>query len=245
MKRHLVVALAALVILPQLAAAQSGDGLWGPRIRITPFVGISPSFKQIGEVFVATDTDNTIRDYEVRFASGIGMGVAGSFRLWNRFAIIGSGMWQMRDEGEMIDFGDQIVYEIDGSNLWMVKAGMSMSMREIEPDLQLRRLNATVYVAPALVHDAPRAQVWTPASAAQAHTYSAVNFGAEAEMPMANNKIAFVVGLDDYLIFWDETKANTRVQGYFQSREPSAVTAVDLSRSQMVVLRAGLTFRFF
>jgi hypothetical protein len=245
MKRHFVVALAALVILPQLAAAQSGDGLWGPRLRITPFVGISPSFKQFGEAVVATDTDISVREYEVRFASGFGMGVSGSLRLWDRFAIIGSGMWSTRDEGELIDFADEILYEIDGTNFFMAKAGVSMSLREIEPDLQLRRLNATLYVAPALVHDRPKTEVFTPVAAAQAQTYTALNFGAEAEMPLANNKLAFVIGMEDYMIFWDETKANGRVQGYFQAREPSAVTAVDPERSQLWVLRLGMTWRFF
>jgi hypothetical protein len=245
MKRHLVGALAALVILPQLAAAQSGEGFWGPLIRITPFVGISPNFKQTGEAVVATSTDISVHDYEVRFASGFGMGVAGEFRFWNRFSVIGSAMWSSRGDGELLDFEDEVRYEIDGTNFWMAKAGVSMKLREVVPDMQLRRLNASLYIAPAIIHDRPKVEIFTPAAASVAYTHPAINIGAEAEMPISNNKMAFVLGLEDYMVFWDDAKARGRVEGTIQQRSPDATVAVETRRSQLWVLRAGLTWRFF
>jgi hypothetical protein len=246
MKRHLVAALAALVILPQMAAAQSGEGLWGPHIRITPFLALSPGFNQTGEAFLGANGGLEVHDYEVRFASGYGVGVGTQLRFWNRFSLVGSAMYASRGDGEMIDFTDDTRYEIDGSDYYTVKAGLSLSMREFESDLQLRRLNATVYVAPALVHERPKTEMFTPAQSAQAKTYPAVNFGAEAEMPFANNKMAFTLGLEDYMIFWDQQAAGDRVEGYMQWQYgPTATVDVETSRSQMWVMRAGLSFRFF
>ena len=245
MKRHLVVALAALVVLPHLAAAQQGDVGWGPRLRVTPFVGISPNFKQTGEAIVGTDQSITVHDYEARFASGFGMGVGAEFNVWNRFSIIGSGMWSSRGDGELLDFEDEVRYETDGTNLWLLKAGLAMRLREIEPDLQLRRLNATIYVAPAVVMDRPKVEVFTPTSARRNYTHTALNIGAEAEMPISNNKMGFVLGLEDYMIFWDDNKASGRVGGYIQQRSPDAIVQVETRRSQVWVLRAGLTWRFF
>jgi hypothetical protein len=244
MKRHFVGALAALAMLPQLATAQSGD-VWGPHIRFTPFVALSPGFKQVGEAFLFNDGSLEVHDYEVNFASGFGMGVATQLRFWNRFSLIGSATYSTRGDGEIIDFTDNTRYEIDGSDFYTVKAGLSLSMREVESDLQMRRLNATVYVAPALVHERPKTEMFTPEQSAQVKTYPALNFGAEAEMPFANNKMAFVLGLEDYMIFWDQQAAGDRVEGYMQWQYPNATAEVEASRSQMWVLRAGLAFRFF
>lgn len=245
MKRHFVAALAALAILPQLAAAQSGEGMWGARIRIAPVVTISPAFKQIGEAFVGTTNGISVHDYEVRFAHGFGVGVTGQLRMWDRFSIMGSGMFTSRGDGELIDFDDEVRYEIDGTNQIMATAGISMSLREFEPDLQLRRLNASVHVAPAIVHDRPSAETFTPAQSAVAFTYAAANIGAQAEMPIANNKLAFVLGIDDYLILWDDSKARHRVEGYMQWTNPGAVVDVESRRSHMWSFHAGLSWRFF
>lgn len=243
MKRHLVVALAALLVIPRLAFAQ--DIGWGPALKVTPFIGISPNFKQTGEAIVATDNSISVHDYELRFASGFGMGLAAEYRLWNRFSVLASGMWSSRGDGELIDFEDELVYEMDGSNFWLAKAGFAMRLREVEPDLQLRRLNATVFVAPAIVHDRPKVEVFTPAAASRNYTHTALNIGAEAEMPMANNKMAFVVGLEDYMTFWDDSKARGRIEGTLQQRLPDATVAVETRRSQIWIFRMGLTWRFF
>ena len=245
MKRHLVVALAALVFIPHLAAAQQGDVGWGPMLRITPFVGISPNFKQTGEAVVLTDQSISVHDYEVRFASGFGLGLGAEFNFWNRFSIIGSGMWSSRGDGELIDFEDELIYEVDGTNLWLAKAGLAVRLREIEPDLQLRRLNATIYVAPAIVHDRPKKETFTPPSAARVYTHAALNIGAEAEMPVSNNKMGFVLGLEDYMVFWEDSKAVGRVGGTLRQRTPDASVLLETRRSHIWVLRAGLNWRFF
>ena len=243
MKRHLVVALLALVASPGLAAAQ--DVGWGPALRITPFVGVSPNFTQTGEALVQSGSGSDMRDYELRFASGLGMGIAAEFRFWNRFAIIGSGMWSSRGDGELRDFQDELIYEVDGTNLWLAKAGLSVQLRETKPDLQLRRLNATIFAAPALVHDAPKKEPLTPVAAGRKSTHHALNLGAEAEMPFANNKMSFVLGLEDYMVFWDDTDARGRVEGTLQQSMPGAVITVEPRRSHIWILRAGLSWRFF
>ena len=245
MKRHLVVAFAALAVFPHLAAAQQGDVGWGPRLRVTPFVGISPNFKQTGEAIVATDNSVSVHDYEARFSSGFGMGVAAEFNVWDRFSVIGSGLWSSRGDGELLDFEDEVRYEVDGTNLWLIKAGVAVRLREIEPDLQLRRLNATIFIAPAIVMDRPKVEVFTPQSAGRPYTHTALNIGAEAELPISNNKMGFVLGLEDYMVFWDDNKAVGRTGGYIQQRSPDAIVAVETRRSHIWMLRFGLNWRFF
>jgi hypothetical protein len=244
MKRHLVVAFAALLILPRLAAAQASDVGWGPALRITPFVAVSPNFKQTGEAVVFTDNGISSHEYEMRFASGFGLGVAAEYRFWNRFTVLASGMWSSRGDGELVDFEDELIYEVDGTNLFLAKGAVSMRLREIDPDLQLRRLNASLYAGPAIVHDRPKKELFTPAAAAVAKTHMALNMGAEAEMPISNNKMAFVLGLEDYMIFWDNDDARGRVEGTLQRQIPDATVAVEAKRSHLWALRFGLTWRF-
>lgn len=104
----------------------------------------------------------------------------------------------------------------------MANAGVSMKMRDIAPDTQLRRLNASIYVAPAVVHDRPKVEIFTPAAAGVAYTHPALNFGAEPESRSRTNKMAFVIGLEDYMIFWDDEKSAGRVEGTIQQRAPDA-----------------------
>jgi hypothetical protein len=245
MKRHLVVAFAALLVIPRLAAAQASDVGWGPKLRITPFVGVSPNFKQTGEAVVLTNSGISSHDYDLNFASGFGMGVNVEYLFWNRFAVVAGGMWSSRGDGELTDFEDELIYEVDGTNLWVAKGALVVRLREIDPDRQLRRLNANIFAGPALIHDRPKKELFTPASAGVTQNHIALNLGAEAEMPISNNKMGFVLGLEDYMIFWDDADSRGRVEGTLQARTPDATVAVETKRSHMWVLRFGLTWRFF
>jgi hypothetical protein len=244
MKRHLVVAFAALLVVPRLAAAQASDAGWGPKLRITPFVGVSPSFVQTGEAVVLTNNGIGVHDYDLDFASGFGMGVNVEYLVWNRFAVVAGGMWSSRSDGDLVDFEDERIYEIDGTNFWMVKGAVAVRLREIDPDLQLRRLNASIFLGPALIHDRPKTELFTPAAAGAVQNHLAINMGAEAEMPFSNNKMAWVLGLEDYMVFWDADDARGRVEGTLQSVTPDATVAVEPRRSHLWILRFGLTWRF-
>ena len=243
MKRHLVVAFAALLVVPRLAAAQASDVGWGPKLRITPFVGVSPSFVQTGEAVVLTNSGIATHDYDLDFASGFGMGLNVEYNFWNRFAVVGGGMWSSRSDGELVDFEDERIYEIDGANFWIAKAALAVRLREIDPDLQLRRLNASLYAGPAIIHDRPKKELFTPPAAGVTQNHIALNMGAEAEMPFSNNKMAWVLALEDYMIFWDNDDARGRVEGTLQAVTPDAAVAVEPRKSHLWILRFGLTWR--
>ena len=244
MKRHLVVAFATLLVLPHPAAAQASDAGWGPSLRITPFVGISPNFTQTGDAAVLTTNGISLHEYEYRFASGFGVGLSAEYRLWNRFVVIGSGRWSTRGDAELTDFDDQLIYQTEGTNLFMAKAALGVRLRDSDSDLQLRRLNATVFAGPAIIHDRPKSDAFTSPGAGVAKTHLALNLGAEAELPFSNNKMGFVIGLEDNMIFWDNDDIQARVQGPIQSQNPGSQIAVEANNSHLWVLRLGLAWRF-
>jgi hypothetical protein len=125
----------------------------------------------------------------------------------------------------------------------MGKLGVLMRYRE-DSEMQLRRLNAAMFVGPAFIHEVPESSRFSSTNL-DARNHFGVNFGIEAEMPFSNQMFALHAALEDYVIFWDETamqeKLNSRILNTFGSE---AAAEVDADHSNMVVLRLGLSFRF-
>lgn len=247
MKRHWVLALAALVALPCVVQAQ-GDPGWGPVVRVTPFVGLSPGFSQEGHATVLVPEGLSSHAYRLEHGSSLLFGVNGEFRAWNRFSIIAGGAWSSRGQGRLIDFQDELIYDeqngLEGSTLWMAKAGLGMRLREVRPDVQLRKLNASLFIAPALIHDRAKTSAFTPAAATNNVNHWALNLGADAEMPLANDRLAFQLAFEDWIVLWDEDNYGTRIAPYIQQAQPGAAVAIDADNSHIVIFRAGLSWRF-
>jgi hypothetical protein len=241
MKRHWVFALAALVAVPRLAPAQ-GDSGWGPEFRITPYIGISPGIKQSG-VATTLNSNGTISQgrYTLDYSSAMPLGVNAEYRFWERWGVIAGGAWASRSNGTLTDLEALTRARADGATFWMAKAALALKLREYNRDMQLRRLNATVFIGPALIHDEPKASALTPASARGSVNQLGLNFGADAELPLANPKLAFQAGLEDWMVTWDEEGYGARIMPYFPS---STAIAIETKRTHMWVLRFGLSFRF-
>jgi hypothetical protein len=243
MKRHWVVALIALAALPCVGHAQS-TSVWGPAIRLTPYIGISPGITQEGVAFVFVNGSTDAREYELEFGAGLQGGVNAEYRFWNRFSGIAGLAYARRGGERLIDFGDELVYETDATNLWMAKAGLAMRLAEPNAELQLRRLNASIFIAPALIHDVPSTTVFSPPAAGQSVNHWGLNLGADAELPLGNDRMAFNAGVEDWIVFWNDDGYRNRIEPYIQSQNPGAVVAVEPENTHMVVLRFGLTWRF-
>jgi hypothetical protein len=242
MKRHWVLALATLVALPCMAQAQ-GDPGWGPYVRVTPWLGVSPGFTQQGEALVVDDDGFGSHPYELKYGSSVSAGLNVEVRVWNQFAVIGGAAWSSRGQGDLVNFEDELIYDYEGSTLWIVKAGLAMRLREVRPDLQLRRLNASIFVAPAFIADIPKTTFLTPSGSGGNVHHFGINLGAEAELPLSNDRLAFQVGFEDYIIFWDDEDFSDRVGGYIRTSHPGAGIAIDTDNSHMVMLRFGLSYR--
>lgn len=244
MKRHWVFALAALVAVPRPASAQSDMG-WGPRLRITPFVGISPGITQEGDAFTSQAGTITRHPYEMELNSGVALGVNAEYRVWNRFSIVGEGVWSTRGSGTLTDARDARVDTISGSNYWIAKVAAAMRLREHNPDMQLNQLDGSIFVGPAYIRDAPKVELNTPAGARAAITQIGLNVGADAELPLANNRLALQVGLEDFIIFWDEAAYAGRIGSVLQQRIPTIdAVGIDAGNTSLWIGRVGLTFRF-
>lgn len=244
MKRHWVIALAVLVAIPRLGHAQ-GDPGWGPVFTVTPFVGISPGIKQKGTALVTSGTTTTAHGYRIDSSSSVPLGIALEGRFWNRFSVIAEGAWAGRADAKLIDFEDEVVYSMDGSDYWLGKLALAMRLREADPSMQLRRLDASIFLGPAYIRDDPRVNSLTPALSSLTVSQWGLNMGANAEMPMSNKRLAFQLGLENFMVFWDNASYRYRVQGYVEQTNPSTSSVVlDAKKTNFWIMRGGLTFHF-
>lgn len=244
MKRHLVFALATLLVLPRLGQAQN-DQDWGPKFRVTPWVGVSPGINQNGIATVFANGATTAHEYRLEMSSSVPVGVNVDYRFWKRFAVVGGGMWSSRGDDRLIDFEDELIYRTTGSNLWMAKLGGAVHLREEQDEMQLRHLNASVFIAPAFIHDAPKDNLAIPSISQTSVNSWGLNIGAEGELPLSDTRFAFQVGLEDWIMWWDEAKYSARVQAYLQQGVANlSAVALEAEKTHLWVGRIGLSYRF-
>jgi hypothetical protein len=244
MRIRSLVALTFLLAAPRLAPAQATD--WGAAFRITPFIAFSPSFRQLGEATVITNTGAVVvHDVDTEFNSGFGMGVTAEVQIRDAFTIMASGMWSSRSDGFITDRQDEAVYEMDGTNFWIVKAGFGLRLRDFERnDMKLWHVNATIFAGPAIIKDDPKSESTTSLAARTSGTHTALNFGAEGELPIWDDRLALMAAAEDYMIFWNGDSVQGRVANALQSTYPAADVTVNGGHSHMWQFRFGVNFHF-
>ena len=245
MKRHWVFAFAALAVLPRLGHAQMDTG-WGPRLRITPFVGISPSINQKGFAAVFVGANTTEHQYTLNIGSGMPAGLDVEYRFYKRFGVLAGGMWTSRGASYLDDFTEEERYPTTGNTLFIGKFGPTLHLQEGDPDMQLKRLNATIYAAGAFIHDSPKSNIAITSLSTTGLNQWGLNLGANGELPLADTRFAFQAGLEDFIIFWDKANYSRRIQAYLEAYQNSKIVAVaaDPEKTHLFVGRIGLTFRF-
>ena len=244
MRRCLALALLYGALLPCAARAQT-ERNWGAIFRVTPSLGYSPKFRQQGDVEIVTSSGAALHAYELEFATGIPVGLNLEMRFWNRFAVVAGGTWSARGEGTISDLDDDITYRAAGSDFLMAKLGLAVRLREDVPDIQYRQLNGSLFVAPAIIRDSGKDVPFAPVAVTTTAQHFGVNFGVDAELPLASRHIAFTAGIEDWLIFWNSDDYLPRVAAYLEQKPaPQTVSGIDAGKSHMLVVRAGLTFSF-
>lgn len=251
MKRHVLIVVTALSTLPAAVAAQLPRGIdegWGPLIRLTPFVGWSPGFNASGDLAIAPgNAPGTIQPatFEFDYASGPASGVNLELRAFDRFSLIGGVAWSSRGHTTFATADPAVFIQEAGSDLYFAKAGGAVRFREIDPDLQLRRLNASVFLAGAYIHERPEVLLFSNSRFTSSRNHFGVNFGAEGELPLANRRFAFHGGLEDFVVFWNESAIEDRLAGSIEADFGSgSVAAADADHSHIWVVRLGFSVRF-
>jgi hypothetical protein len=244
MKRIIVAALAAMIILPTYSSAQMYQldrPQWGPRIRVTPFIGFAPAVSRTEQwTFLANGFAVDDR-YDVQLATGPAAGVSVETQLVERLALMVSAAWVTRGETIEESRGTSTRFVHNGSNFLFGKAALALRLREQVSELQVHTLTGTLFVGPAVVREMPKADPSAPNPVLlDPSMYYGVNFGLDALIPVVSDKVTFQAGVEDYYIWWNDTEMARRNDIAAGGTVQSAVTT-DPSHNWLI--RAGVSLR--
>jgi len=248
MKRPLFSAMMAIAFLPGICAAQSfapglGRPAHGPRIRITPFLGQAPSVSRLERWTVTgVGVTSNVNDYDVKLASGPAAGASLEVLAVDRVALIGSVALVSR--GRTSEYSGAASYSYDGSNFLFAKGAIALRLNEQDSELQVHSLTATLFAGPAYIREMPKHDSTTSALLLAPLTHWAVNFGANAEIPLGWDSFSLQAGVEDYYTWWNNGEVARRNDAYNRTVNGlTTSTVVEADPSHMWLFRIGFSIQ--
>ena len=245
MKRTVLVLLAA-GLLPAGADAQlmaPDNTPWGPRVRLTPFVGQAPTVSRSERWNVFANGFSQTSAADVDLGAGPALGAVLEVRAVERFSFVASGMYISRGRTREFSSLAGQVLDFPGSNFLIGRAGVAMRLREPVSELQFRQLSASVFAGPAFIHEMPQSDPLASPIFLESLNHWGANFGLEAEIPTAWPSVALTAGIEDFVVFWNDTESGRRADNFAALDGFVTETVVDSDPSHMLVFRAGLSLR--
>jgi hypothetical protein len=243
MKRVIVAAVAACILLPHAGAAQNPAlierPVWGPKIQVTPFVGFAAAASRVEHWRFDGPLGSAREDFEVELASGPAGGVTVEMQAVERLAVIGSVAFLTRGETLERSRTSNLTYRHEGSNFVFAKAALALRLRESISELQMHNLSGTIFVGPAFVREMPRSDPGAPAPLLEASNYFGLNAGLDVVVPLPFEGFTLQAGVEDYYIRWNDAELARRNDAIV----PGITSAVETDPTHNIVFRAGLSVR--
>lgn len=252
LRRRTLLLLAALLLAPAAAGAQLAplpdEFARGPKLRLTPYLGWALETDREETWLVARQDGQVVfANVDATLAGGPVAGVTLEYAFSGRWNLLVGGAFMSRDVGGFtLDtavaraLSDTTVQSFTSSKSVLAKAGISLQLYDRDPGLKVRRLGASLFVAPFYMLDMPDQVAGFEGHALfDSSNQFGVNFGATGEWPFANDRLAFQVGVEDYLTVWSD-----EVLSRWTEFRYGAGAAAEADPSHQWVLRAGLSFRF-
>jgi hypothetical protein len=248
------LALLGLLALPAVAAAQAtayGDvppeRLPQSRFSVTPYFGVRVPYTT-GDAFLVDTAGNQSR---VQWERGGGpmVGLDATAKLAGPVHVLGGVAYSVRRNDVLryqnLQTGDTATYTAQGPRYWIARAGVQVRLADPNPDARRYHPSAFITAAPAIV--------WTdwanvpgfPDVANRTTHHFAANVGADAVTRIGRSESwALLLGLQDYVIFWNggDNAARDAVIGQVVTGTPVTVH-YSYSTSNMITLRLGVSYR--
>lgn len=219
MHRCMLAAVAAATLgLPASAATQATpqDDVVGIRgLRISPFIGFLTSFTRMEEWVFEEGNASVFVESEVDIAGGTTFGVQLEVPLQGRFGLVGAAAYAARGDTEFLAVSTvgSDAFRVDGNHVILLRGGAALHLHEEDSELVLRSLNASVFAGGVIMHERPRDRLGS--TFLESGTHLGLNLGVNAEIPFGAERFAVQLGVEDNMMWWDETQLRSLAYEYF------------------------------
>ena len=226
--------VALLLCTPAFAGAQADAAGARPLLTVSAYTGVRAPFGG-GMVSVFVPSGGFLVRQE-RTGSPL-LGVDARLRLRGPFSLVGGGVYSQTGQVQYFlsdtTFDQAPDWAAQSTDpMWFAKLGGSVRFERPRSITDTRRTPSTDLVAAAaIVREFNR-------------LHPALNLGFQGSLPMGRG-VEFVLGLDDYLVFWGEDRLTPYIGSIVQGFQEESVEGVVLhySTSNIFQLRAGVTVR--
>ena len=224
--------LAALLLrAPQLASAQVDEALARPLLTVTAYTGVRAPFTSAVSVFVPGGGYGVRQE---RSGSAL-LGVDARLRLRGPIDLVGGGVYSRTGQldyfvNDTVFFGQAPDHSTQFNDaMWFAKLGLSARFEHPRSITDSHAGPSTDLVAAAAV------------VRELGELYPALNLGFQGSLPIAP-RVDFMLGLDDYLVFWDRDRLTPPIASVISRFETDLDGVVlNYSTSNIVHLRAGVS----
>jgi len=250
------LALLGLLALPLAAAAQNDRPLLAneppperlpeSRFSVTPYVGVRVPFNTGNEVLVTEGGDQFSLRSERGGAAMFGVDVTGKVRGPVHFLVGGAYSGRRNDVITVSSTAGSDTAVAQGAAYWFARAGVQVRLADPAPDNRRFHPSALITAAPAIVWADWKDVPGFPDAANGTSHHFGFNLGADGAARIGrSDNWSFTVGVQDFLIFWNNDRMIARDEtiGQILLGEPVAVT-YDYSNSNILALRFGISYRF-
>lgn len=248
--RRSVLALAGLLALPAAAAAQDPlppGQLPGARFAVTPFIGLRVPYAA-GDAYLFTPENGQFIIDEQR-GGGPVVGAEVEARLRGPVSLLGSVGYTDAGSTDITlisgEDGTRLPYRSDNPSMWIGKLAVAYRLPEPRPDNRRFRPAGYVMAGPALVRTDRRDDDFLGGDLSGASNHWGVNLGVHTATQLGSPRLALHFGIEDYVTFWDTDRlAAEEAAAYGVLFGEGTLVDMDYSSSNLVMLRAGVSFRF-
>lgn len=230
--RKLALPLALLLAAPTLVAAQLDGAAPAPRLTVTPYAGLRAPYG--GTSVVQFSLDDAVVQLRQERSGSAAIGGEAALRVWGPLSVLAGGTYTRTGEVRYFEPDTtairfpNLVYS-SGDRMLFGKVGLSARFEGQRSLADLRRRpSADLFVAAAVVEEFD-------------DLHPALNFGFQGAIAAAPG-VEVLLGLEDYLVFWDYPELTYRIGGILDDLYPGQdVRSVQLhyGLSNILQLRVG------
>lgn len=242
------LALLSVVCMPAAAEAQRVAKEFGwPHFSVTPFVGFRVGYDhEYDEIVRSSDGEVLVAArHEAEVEGGPVVGFEADARIAGPLSVQAAIGYDPAADARVASYSaDGVQFGgIESPAGWFGKLGMGLWLTESFPDRRLHRPIANAFAGVAARRVSGTDYDGVDGSFEDSYLVWGANFGFKGETPI-RDRLVFQFAAEDYWTFWNDQRVIDTTEALYRSTGTEVRANVSQDASHLVVLRAGVSFRF-